>query len=196
LKNAPAAGSTTVLVGTGIWLLAAYVAGASGIMRGARPPVPQALIIALTAALLVLFWSPSPFRRWALSVDLRALVLIHVTRFVGIEFLMLYRRGELPYEFAVPGGWGDIAVAASAIAVCLLARPGSGAGRGAILAWNVFGLLDILLVVMTAARLGTADPHSMRALLQLPLSLLPSFLVPIIIATHVIIFARLRWPTS
>jgi hypothetical protein len=32
---------------------------------------------------------------------------------------------------------------------------------------------------------------SMRALLELPLSLLPTFLVPIITATHVIIFVRL-----
>jgi hypothetical protein len=180
-----------VLLGTGAWLLAAYVAGASGLMRVVRPPLPQVLIVALTAALLVLFWVPSVFRRWALSVDLRALVLIHVTRFIGIDFLVLYRRGELPYDFAIPGGLGDIAVATTAIAVSLFTRPDTRGGWGAVLAWNVFGFLDILFVVATATRLGLADPYSMRALLQLPLSLLPTFLVPIIIATHVIIFARL-----
>jgi hypothetical protein len=36
------------------------------------------------------------------------------------------------------------------------------------------------------------DPASMQALLVLPLSLLPTFLVPLIIASHVLIFARLR----
>ena len=42
-----------------------------------------------------------------------------------------------------------------------------------------------------AARLAAADPSSMRALLRLPLSLLPTFLVPLLIATHVWIFVRL-----
>jgi hypothetical protein len=93
---------------------------------------------------------------------------------------------------AAPGRWPVPAVATTAIAVFLFTRPDTRVGWGAVLAWNIFGFLDILFVVATAARLGLADPHSMRALLQLPLSLLPTFLVPVIIATHVIIFARLR----
>ena len=191
MMGAPAAGSLTVLLGTGVWLLAAYAIGASGLLRFARPPVPQVLIVGLTAAILVLFWTPGLFRRWALTVDVRALVLIHVTRFVGIYFLVLHGRGELPYPFAVPGGWGDIAVATAALAVGLASRPDTTTGRRVIMGWNVFGLWDILFVVVTATRLGLADPQSMRALLRLPLSLLPTFLVPIIIATHVIIFWRL-----
>ena len=179
--------SACVAFGALLWLLVAFAAGAAGVLRSARPPMPQLVIGVLTAALLVLFWTPSPVRRWALQVDVRRLVLIHVTRLVaGGYFLILYGRGELPYAFAVPGGWGDIAVAVTALAVCW-----PGRSRNALLAWNVFGTVDILLVVATAARLGMADPESMRALLRLPLSLLPTFLVPIIIATHVIIFARL-----
>ncbi|MBI3885606.1 MAG: hypothetical protein HY302_07745 [Opitutae bacterium] len=64
--------------------------------------------------------------------------------------------------------------------------------RRAITIWNVIGFVDILLVVGTAARLGLADPAQMRALTYLPLSLLPTFLVPLIIATHVILYARLQ----
>ena len=52
-------------------------------------------------------------------------------------------------------------------------------------------LADILFVVVTAARLGVADPESMAALLRLPLSLLPTFLVPLIIASHVVLGVRL-----
>ncbi len=192
MTPASPADTRSVLLATAAWLVAAYVLGASGILRGARPPLPQLLIVVLTGAVLGLFWTRSSFRRWALGVDLRALVLIHISRFVGIYFLVLYGRGDLPYAFAVPGGWGDIAVAATAIVVCLLTRPATGTGRAAILAWNVFGLVDIVLVVATATRLGLTDPDSMRPLLRLPLSLLPTFLVPIIISTHIIIFARLR----
>ena len=185
-------GSRTVLLGAAVWLLAACVVGASGLLHAARPPLPQVVLVVLTAAILALFWAPGPFRRWALTVDVRALVLLHVTRVVGIYFLVLYERGELPYPFAVPGGWGDIAVATSALVVALASRPDTPTGRRVIMGWNVFGLWDILFVVVTATRLGLADPQSMRALLRLPLSLLPTFLVPIIIATHVIIFCRLR----
>ena len=185
-------GSGTVLVGASVWLLAASAVGVSGLLRSARPPLPQVVLVVLTAAILALFWTPGLFRRWALIVDLRALVLIHVTRFVGIYFLVLYGRGELPYPFAVPGGWGDIAVATAALAVGLASRPDTTTGRRVIMGWNVFGLWDILFVVVTATRLGLDDPQSMRALVRLPLSLLPTFLVPIIIATHVIIFVRLQ----
>ena len=43
----------------------------------------------------------------------------------------------------------------------------------------------------TAAREASAVPGSMAALLRLPLSLLQTFLVPLIIATHVILAVRL-----
>ncbi len=161
-------------------------------LRSGRPPVPQILIVSLSTAVLLLFWRSSRFRAWCLNVDIRALVLIHVSRFVGIYFLVLYARGELPYAFAVPGGIGDIAVAAAALAVFVFYRTPGAISRRVIFTWNVFGLIDILLVVATAARLGMTNPESMRALLTLPLSLLPTFLVPIIISTHIIIFARLR----
>jgi hypothetical protein len=36
-----------------------------------------------------------------------------------------------------------------------------------------------------------ADPASMAALLRLPLSLLPTFIVPLVIFTHIVIFHRL-----
>jgi len=179
-----------VLLTTAVWFVVAFGLGAAGGFKDIRPPLPQIILAMLTAAVLILFWTPTPFRRWALAVDPRALVLIHVTRFVGFYFLWLYSRGELPWAFAVPGGWGDVAVAATAILVCLLRRPDVGSGRGVLIAWNVFGLVDILMVVATAVRLAVADPGSMAALLRLPLSLLISFLVPIIIATHVIIFAK------
>jgi hypothetical protein len=55
----------------------------------------------------------------------------------------------------------------------------------------VFGLIDILFVVVTAARLVLADPASMSPLLRLPLSLLPTFLVPLLIASHVVFGIRL-----
>ncbi|HYB40711.1 MAG TPA: hypothetical protein VEL75_03015 [Candidatus Methylomirabilis sp.] len=190
----PTADATIVLLATAGWFLIACLVGLAGVLGGARAPVPQVLIAALTAAVLLTGRAAPPVRRFLLEVDLRALVLIHVSRLVGIYFLILHGRGELPWAFAVPGGSGDIAVAVASIAIGLLVAPDSAMGRRIVLAWNLFGLADILMVVATAARLGMADPASMRALLHLPLSLLPTFLVPIIIASHLVIFWRLRRP--
>jgi hypothetical protein len=124
-------------------------------------------------------------------VDLRVLVALHVTRFVGAEFLVYFRRGELPFAFAVPGAWGDMAVAATAILVLASGVPSTRGRRLLYGVWNTLGLADLLFVVLTAARLGFADPDSLRALLRLPLSLLPTFLVPLLIASHVLIAVRL-----
>jgi hypothetical protein len=124
-------------------------------------------------------------------LPLPALLLPHASRFAGFYFLTLHAQGKLPYAFAVPGGWGDIVVAVSALALAFVPREMAWR-RKAYLAWNTFGLVDILFVIATAARLALADPHSMSALLYLPLSLLPTFFVPLIIATHVILFVRLR----
>lgn len=170
------------------WFAVAWVLGESGSLTALEPPAPQVILLGLTAMLVLNSLALPGFRGWLASLDLRRLVAVHVGRFVGIYFLILHGRGQLPYDFAVKGGWGDIAVAVGA--VLLLFVPGLIARRGVVLAWNVVGLLDILFVVATAGRLAAADPSSMRALLRLPLSLLPTFYVPLVIATHVWIFWR------
>jgi hypothetical protein len=171
------------------WFAAAWVLGESGSLAVLEPRAPQAILVGLTALLLLNSVALPGFRRWLAALDLRRFVALHLGRFVGIYFLVLHGRGQLPYDFAVKGGWGDIAVAAGA--VILLAGPGLMARRGVLFAWNTVGLVDILFVVSTAARRAAADPSSMRALLRLPLSLLPTFYVPLVIATHVWIFWRL-----
>jgi hypothetical protein len=84
---------------------------------------------------------------------------------------------------------------ASLAAVLLVAGPPHDRWRRrAYIAWNVLGLADILFVVTTAGRLVTLDPASMAPLVRLPLSLLPTFLVPLLIASHVILGVRLARP--
>jgi hypothetical protein len=175
----------------GVWLGLAVLASAAGWVARLRPPQPQLLLLGLTLLLLVLFAKVAAVRVWALGLDVRALAAFHLTRLVGFYFLHLYGRGELPWAFAVPGGLGDIAVALAAIALIAWApRQGAGGWR-AYFAWNAAGLVDILLVVLTAARQAFTDPPSMQALLRLPLSLLITYVVPLIIATHVVLFVRL-----
>src|SRR4051812_8068698 len=101
------------------WFAAALLAGRNLVLQRLPPAAVPAMVFGLTAILLALYFLVSPLRRWADSVKLRDLVLLRVARFVGIAFLVLYQRGELPYAFAVPGGIGDIVVAAFALPVAL-----------------------------------------------------------------------------
>lgn len=183
----------TSLVGLtlALWFCGALGVSVSGILTHVRPPMPQLLIAVLTIASLIAVFRVSIFRAWADDVAIRALVAIHLTRFVGVYFLLLARQGTLAARFAVPAGYGDIFVATFALGLILIGEPSSRWRRGLYLVWNSLGLVDILLVVGNAARVGLADPPSMQPLLRLPLSLLPTFLVPVIITSHLLIFRRL-----
>lgn len=185
-----ASSKAVLLVGAG-WLLVAVVLGAAGVPRALPARAAPLVVLVLTAVVLAAAWRLAGFRAWLAAVDERWLVAVHLTRFVGIYFLYLHGQGHLPYAFAVPGGWGDISVASLAAVLLATGPPRDAVRRGAYMAWNVLGLADILFVVATAARLIVADPGSMAALLRLPLSLLPTFLVPLIIASHVVLGVRL-----
>ncbi len=183
--------SKKVLIIASAWLLAALTAGASGLFTTLVPPFPQAVLLGLVIVLLFAFAFSAGFRDWCLSVDVRALALFHLTRFVGVYFLILYSQGRLPFDFAVPGGWGDIVTAAGVVILVLFVRPAGKAGWSLYLLWNLFCFLVILFVVATAAGLAFSEPGSMGELLRLPLNLLLTFVVPIIIFTHIVIFTRL-----
>jgi hypothetical protein len=171
-----------------IWCVSAALLGVLGVLASLHPPFPQVILFGLVGLLLSAYGLSSEFRRWLSSIPLRWLISVHLVRFVGFYFLWLYEQRQLPFAFAVLGGWGDIVVATLAL-ILLLLRPGS---RLPYQVWNTLGFLDILFVVSTATRLALADSASMATLLRFPLSLLPTFIVPLIIFTHVVIFLRLR----
>src|SRR5262249_3551915 len=89
------------------------------------------------------------------------------------------------YQFAVRGGWGDIAVASLAVVAIAFSR-----SAAVVAIWNVLGLADILAVAATAARSELAFPGSMHQLDQFPLFLLPTVVVPLILVTHGVMLVR------
>jgi hypothetical protein len=170
------------------WLC--FAVGLAGWFHNASAPAVAATVWTLTALVLIACWKIGPISAWTLNVDLRWLLLFHLTRLVaGVYFLVLCWRGELPCAFARPAGWGDIIVAVLALAVIAVMR--TEFAKTLLLFWNTIGLIDIVFVVFSALRFGLRDWQSMHALRELPLSLLPTFLVPLIIASHVLIFVRL-----
>lgn len=188
MKDNPTRFVTLVLLG---WLC--FATGLSGWFRNVMAPAVALTVWMLTVVALLACWKIAPIRVWALSIDLRWLILFHLTRlFAGAYFLVLCRLGQLPCAFARPAGWGDIIVAILALAAISALR--TEFAKALLLIWNTIGLIDIIFVVFSALRFGLKDWQSMHALRELPLSLLPTFLVPLIIASHILIFVRLAAP--
>jgi hypothetical protein len=177
---------TLVLLG---WLC--FAVGLAGWFQNASALAVAATVWTLTGLVLLACWKVRTIRACVLNIDLRWLVVLHLTRlFVGAYFLVLCQRRQLPCAFATPAGWGDIVIGVLAVAWVSSMRP-TQFTKAFLLAWNTLGLIDIAFVVANALRFGLNDWQSMHVLRQLPLSLLPTFLVPLIIASHVLIFVRL-----
>ncbi len=185
----PAQPIATILV---VWFVMALGIGFTGRVAELRPPTPQVVLVVLTVTALAAVLLVPRLRTWADHGSLRVLTSVHVSRFVGVYFLLLAQRGTLAPAFALPAGWGDVAVATGALVLILSVKPRTASGRLYYSVWNIVGLIDILLVVILAARIGLSDPVSLRPLLRLPLCLLPTFLVPVIIVSHILLFRRLR----
>jgi hypothetical protein len=127
--------------------------------------------------------------QWLGGLDIRALVAVHVVRWpIGIWFLAADRNGELPGEFALLAGWGDIATGFLAVAT-LPFDEHTAWGRRVVAVFNALGLIDILVVVITAQRLLVFGDTDVRV--GHPFVLLPMFVVPVVIVAHAWTFTRL-----
>ncbi|HEV8603984.1 MAG TPA: hypothetical protein VGQ99_01385 [Tepidisphaeraceae bacterium] len=182
-----------------LWFLGALVSSLTGVFDTRnRPPLALASW-AILPVLIFAFAYPGSleFRRFVLSANPRLLTLAHTWRVAGITFLILYYRGQLPAAFALPAGWGDIAIGITApvIAFAMIRRK---VPNPLLIAWNSLGLLDLALAIMLGV-LSSNGPLGILAhgvttqiMGRFPLSLIPTFLVPLFIIFHVIVLAQIR----
>src|SRR5438477_12828463 len=104
-----------VLICIASWLILAIAIGLTGIFESATASAIALTVWGLTACLLVSWWKIPAIKNWASNVDLSRLIALHITRFVGIYFLLLCQADELSCSFAKPAGIGDITIAIGAI---------------------------------------------------------------------------------
>jgi hypothetical protein len=184
------------LVVLGVWFLFALAGSLLGIFdSGPRPPLPLALAAVVPVVAFVAgYLTSAQFREFVLSLDLRALALAQTIRVVGIVFVILYLYGALPGAFALPAGWGDFAIGITAPVVAWSwKRPFP---HRTFIVWNVLGSLDLvnavtLGVLASPSSLGIlAGAVTTRLMGQFPLSLIPTFFVPLLLIFHLICLIR------
>jgi hypothetical protein len=165
----------------------------------ARPPLALLVAVAAPPVLFVLSLAASErLRSFALGLDLRLVTMLQAWRVLGAVFLVLYAQGTLPGLFAWPAGLGDVAVGVAAPFVVLAMIKGRSGWQGRLLALNVGGLVDFLAAVGTGlltsrTSLGVlAGEIDSGIMLELPLALIPTFLVPLFTILHVVSLLQLR----
>ncbi len=153
------------------------------------PRIQYALLIPIIAGLVLMLGT----RRSAAIVRAAPqswFVGMQVYRALGFVFLALWSRGQLPGEFAIPAGIGDVIIGASAPLVAWLNARGSASAEIVTRAWNIFGIGDLVIAVTTGF-LTSPSPLQMLAfdrpnllITQYPLVMVPAFLVPASIILH------------
>lgn len=177
------------------WFVFALSASALHLFKNDSSQVGIAVGLAAIAPIAIFaLWvaASKEFRQFALSLDPRILTLAQSWRIVGVVFVILQARGVLPAIFALPAGYGDIAIGATAwFGALRLANPRH---RNSFILWQALGITDLIVAVSlgTTASLLSPQGPSTAAMTVLPLSLIPTFLVPLFTILHVICIAQAK----
>lgn len=184
----------TIKAALAAWLGVVLIAGASGVFIGApgQPPLP---VFAGAVVPLIVFAiamrASLAFREFLLALDTRLIVAMQAWRYAGFGFIALYANHVLPGLFAWPAGLGDMAIGIVAPWwIVALSKNPDAAGSSGFRLWNALGILDFVIAFTTAtvcAMIITTDvPPTIAPMGQLPLVLVPAFMVPLFAMLHVV----------
>jgi hypothetical protein len=192
-----------LLVGGGV-VVAWFAATFALVKSGAYASDPQTtfpaigLAIALPTILGGCAIALGPVRRAVSQIGLPWLVGVQFYRVVGGVFLIAYLQDDIPGEFAIPAGVGDMLVGITAPFVAVyLARAGAQRAWPVVTAWCALGIADLVIAISTGfmsapsafQQLALGDPN--LAITRYPLALIPTFAVPVSIVLHIWVLALL-----
>ena len=184
---------TAVLIA--VWFALVLSASAMHLFKNDSNRVGLAVGLAALAPIVLFslwFAASDGFRKFALSLNPRTWTFVQSWRVMGIVFVIWEARHVLPAIFALPAGYGDIAIGATAGSVAWkLANPGH---RSSFILWQMLGIADLVIAVGLGTTVGLFSPHRtpMVAVTVLPLSLIPTFLVPLFLIFHLICIVQAR----
>jgi hypothetical protein len=176
-----------------VWFLFSLTASALHLFRTApdQPPLSFGLAAFIPIVIFAVWFATSqPFRGFLFSLNPRTLTFVQAWRIAGFVFLVLYAYSILPGQMALPAGWGDIAIGATAPFVALkLTDPRH---RTSFIVWQLLGTADLVTAVGTGVASRLINPHaiSTSAMTVLPMSLIPTFAVPLFLMLHFISIAQ------
>ena len=177
------------------WFIFALSAAGLHVFNG--NPTGFGLPVAIAAlAPIVIFsiWvaASKSFRDFVFSLNPRILTYIQSWRVLGVTFVILEAHKLLPAVFALPAGYGDMAIGATAgLVAATLSNPSH---RNSFIVWQILGMSDLVMAVGLGTTAHLINPLGVPISLMtvLPLSLVPTFIVPLLFMFHVIAIAQAR----
>lgn len=187
--------SAVILIG---WFLLASALGLAGTYRAVPdglPTIQYGIIIPILIGAWLIWRSPA-VGRIIDAVPQPWIIAVQLYRALGVIFLILYATDKLPGLFAWPAGVGDIVVGLLAPIVALAYARDARGNAGLVKAWNVFGILDLVVAVTAGfitspSTLFTYEPPN-ELISVFPLVLIPVYLVPLWVLLHLASLAKLH----
>lgn len=183
-----------------LYLAVPGVLAAAGALGRYDPLPAPALVLLVTQALVtVALVSARTGSLLASSIPLGAVIALQAFR-IPVEVVLhrLFVEGAVPVQMTWSGRNFDVVTGLTGLLLGGWILGGRTVPRGVVLAWNVLGLA-LLANIVTVAALSTPVPF--RRFLEGPPNLLPStfpwiwlpsFLVQVALASHLIVFRQLR----
>lgn len=130
------------------------------------------------------------------NIPLESLVKVHIFRLIGSFFLIVNAFGAIPTAFAYVAGLGDITAALLSILVAKAIIDKKPYWKSLTVAWNIFGILDIISVLVSAiivTRIAmVTGAQGVIEISKFPFSLIPSFAAATILFLHISVFRKLK----
>jgi hypothetical protein len=189
----------TVAVPLVAWFLFNWYLAQIGFFRstGPVPWLPIAVVVPVTLALTLMLRSER-IGRLIDAIPPLWLIGYQATRVLGGVFVLRWAQGQLPGEFALPAGIGDVLTGLFAIPVAIYLTRGGRYSRAAAYAWNIFGILDLVDALFLGA---ISSPGRIQLIaFDLPntvsfdpsLVIIPTYAVPVALILHGLSLWQLR----
>lgn len=148
--------------------------------------LPLSMVMAFVSYTLAFRWYAKPKLEQAdFATAMKPLLLLHSTRFIGLMFLIPGVTAEaLDPRFAWPAAYGDLLAAALALVALFSLNAPSRIAIALVALFNVVGFLDLINAVVRG--LAYTPDGALGAAFWIPM-----VIVPLLIVTHIYIFARL-----
>ncbi len=174
------------------WLFFQAILALSGFHQNTQTFPPRVVLFGVLPALLLIIAYFIFFRRSFIEkLPLKTLTLLSVIRFpVEMVLLWLFQNQTVPQSMTFEGKNFDILSGITAPIVYFLAFRGGRVNRPLLIVWNIFALLLLFNIVITAILAFPAISPNLppelqnRAVTYFPYIWLPTVVVPIVLFSH------------
>ncbi len=181
-----------VLILLSIWLLLIGILSVNDVFK-ITDRFPPRIMISVFAWIVVIiaFFFTKAGKFFIDTLEIRWITILHIIRFpVELILFWLFTKGAVPKEMTFEGGNLDILSGITAPIVFYFAFVRKSMSNKTVLAWNLICLILLMNIVVRAIlslptpfqKIGMLHPNI--AVLHFPFTLLPAFIVPIVLFAH------------